>query len=133
MGATFRQISRMKPFLPLAALLIWATGCAHSEPRADFLRIISRPQVALAPQAGEPVVTNELTQIHFSFAADAQDRVPGILFKTSGSPGRRPVVIALHGTGGNKEGMTALCRKLAERGFIAVAIDAPYHGERKTG
>jgi hypothetical protein len=29
--------------------------------------------------------------------------------------------------------MAALCRKLAGRDFIAVAIDAPYHGGRKSG
>jgi len=40
------------------------------------------------------------------------------------------VVIALHGTGGNKNNMTALCRKLAEAGFIAVAMDGRHHGER---
>jgi hypothetical protein len=43
------------------------------------------------------------------------------------------VVIALHGTGGSKGNMAALCRKLADAGFIAVAIDGRYHGERKTG
>ena len=123
----------MKRFLPLAALLLWVTGCAHVEPRADFLRVIERPRVALAPQVGELPPTNALAQFHFSFAADAQNRVPGILIKATGSQGHRPVVIALHGTGGSKANMAALCRKLAERGFIAVAIDGRYHGERKSG
>jgi len=123
----------MKHLVPLAALLISVTGCTHLEPRADFHRIIDHPRVALAPQTGEIMATNDLAQIKFSFAPDAQSRVPGILFKSPGSQGRRPVVITLHGTGGNKEGMTPLCRKLVERGFIAVAIDARYHGERKTG
>ena len=123
----------MKPLLPLLALLIWVTGCAHPRTRADFLRLIDHPRVALAPQAGQIMATNDLAQIKFSFASDAQDRVPGILFKSPSAQGRRPVVIALHGTGGTKEGMTALCRRLVERGFIAVAIDARYHGERKSG
>lgn len=77
--------------------------------------------------------TNGLAQFHFSFAADASNRVPGILMKLENSQGRLPVVIALHGTGGSMVNMAALCRKLAERGFIAVAIDAPYHGGRKSG
>ena len=124
----------MKHLLPLALLLLWVTGCAHtSSPRADFLKLIDRPHVALAPQVGELPPTNGLAQFHFSFAADAQNRVPGILIKATGSQGHRPVVIALHGTGGSKANMAALCRKLAERGFIAVAIDGRYHGERKTG
>ena len=132
-AAVFGQTNRMKHFLPLAALLLWVTGCAHVQPRADFLRVIGHPRVALAPQVEELPATNGLVQFHFTFSADAQNRVPGILFKSAGSQGRRPVVIALHGTGGNKEGMTALCNKFAERGFIAVAIDGRYHGERKTG
>ncbi|MBW8864864.1 MAG: acetylxylan esterase [Verrucomicrobia bacterium] len=123
----------MKHLVPLAALLISVTGCTHLEPRADFHRIIDHPRVALAPLAGDIMATNDLAQVKFSFASDGQSRVPGILFKSPGSRGRRPVVITLHGTGGNKEGMTPLCRKLVERGFIAVAIDARYHGERKTG
>jgi dienelactone hydrolase len=123
----------MKPFLPLLALLLWATGCSHvNHPRADFLRVVEHPRVALAPQV-EPIPnTNGLAQFHFSFMSDARDRVPGILFEQKNSPGRHPVVIAMHGTGGSTANMAALCRKLAERGFIAVAIDGRYHGERKS-
>jgi dienelactone hydrolase len=123
----------MKHFLPLAALLIWATGCAHMDPRADFLRVVDRPRVALAPEVDALPATNGITQIHFTFSSDASNRVPGILLKSEKVSGRRPVVIALHGTGGSKQNLLAFCRKLAERGFIAVAIDGRYHGERKSG
>jgi len=130
----FLQKKRMKPFLFVATLLaLVGTGCTHMDSRADLHRIIDHPRVALTPQVGEWRATNDLAQIRFSFASDAHDRVPGILFKSPDSHGRRPVVIAMHGTSGNKEGMTPLCRKLVERGFIAVAIDGRYHGERKTG
>jgi dienelactone hydrolase len=50
--------------------------------------------------------------------------------KKADARGRRPVVIALHGTGGNKEGMLSWLRQLADKGFVAVAIDGRYHGER---
>jgi dienelactone hydrolase len=113
---------------------VLAAGCAHvPNPRADFLKLIDRPRVALAPQVEKMPGTNGIAEFHFTFAADATDRVPGILMKPANSQGCLPVVIALHGTGGSKGNMAALCRKLAGRGFIAVAIDAPYHGERKTG
>ena len=117
------------------AALCWLTaGCAHtSNPRADFIKLIGRPRVPLTAQVQELPATNGLAQLHFSFAADASNRVPGILIKAADSSGRRPVVIALHGTGGSKANMLALGRKLAERGFIAVAIDGRYHGERKSG
>ena len=125
----------MKPFIVLAAFLALVTGCAHisAGPRADFSRLVNRPSVALAPQVGATVITNGLALYHFSFSSDADDRVPGILIEPLNFTGRRPVVITMHGTGGDKEGMIPLCRKLAERGFIAVAIDGRYHGERKSG
>lgn len=110
------------------------TGCAHvSNPRADFLKLVDRPRVARSPQVEPLPATNGIMQFHFSFASDATQRVPGLLLESTNFSGRRPVVIALHGTGGSKANMIALCRKLAERGFIAVAIDGRYHGERKAG
>ncbi|HXE42338.1 MAG TPA: acetylxylan esterase, partial [Candidatus Baltobacteraceae bacterium] len=124
----------MKRLIPLAILLLWCAGCAHTDSRADFLKLISHPSVALAPQVEEMPATNGLAQFHFSFASDTNDRVPGILIRPENTQGKLPVVIALHGTGGSKANMLALCRKLATNGFIAVAIDGRYHGERtKTG
>jgi dienelactone hydrolase len=98
--------------------------------RAQFLRLIDRARAPLAAEAQELGVTDGLAQTHFTFAADAEQRVPGILVKQTKSSGRRPVVVALHGTGGNKEGQLALLKELAGLGFIAVAIDGRYHGER---
>jgi dienelactone hydrolase len=122
------------PLLVAVVLGGLATGCAHtSSPRADFLKLIDRPRVALSPQVQDLPGTNGIVEFHFSFAADASNRVPGILMKAADSRGARPVVIALHGTGGTKANMLALCRKLATNGFVAVAIDGRYHGERKSG
>ena len=56
--------------------------------------------------------------------------MPGILIKSSTSTGRRPVVIALHGTGGNKESQRAYLSELARAGFVGIAIDGRYHGAR---
>lgn len=125
---------RLKSFFKLTAgvlAICLATGCTHvSNPRADFLKTINRPPVPLAAEVDALPATSGIVQYHFSFATDASQRVPGILMKLADSQGRRPVVIALHGTGGSKQNMLALCRKLAANGFIAVAIDGRYHGER---
>jgi dienelactone hydrolase len=109
----------------LAATTIHAT-----DSRVDFLKLIKHPRVPLDARIEQLPSTNGLEQFHFSFAADAEQRVPGVLVKAETSKGRRPVVIALHGTGGSKQNMLSLCRKLADKGFIAVAIDGRYHGER---
>ncbi len=88
--------------------------------KAAFLKLIDRPKVPLAPQVSGD---------SFSYAADAAQRVPGILVHPAGA-GRHPVVIVLHGTGGTKEGELPVLRQLAEKGFLAVAIDGRYHGAR---
>ena len=121
-------------------ILVWILAqsfafAADAAPtRAAFLKIIDRPRVALAAEAKAVGETNGLAYFHFTYASDAEQRVPGLLVKQSKGAGRRPVVIAAHGTGGNKEGNLGLMRTLAEKGFVAVAIDARYAGERiKTG
>ena len=98
--------------------------------RESFLKLIDRPRVPLAAEERQLGEQEGLAQSHFTFAADAEQRVPGIFVKQSKLTGRRPVVIVLHGTGGNKESQLVLLKELAQRGFIGVAIDGRYHGER---
>jgi predicted esterase len=119
------------PYLSiLIALCLTVTSVRAANSRQDFLKLINRPRVPLNPKVEELPGTNGLARYHFSFDSDAQQRVPGFLIKSTDSHGRRPVVIALHGTGGSKTNMLSMCRELAKRGFIAVAIDGRYHGER---
>jgi len=99
--------------------------------RAAFLKLIDRPRVPLAAEA-KTRADGDLAVEDVSFAAQAGDRVPALLFRRPDASGRRPVVIVLHGTGGNKEGLAGRLRDLAKRGFIAVAIDGRYHGARAT-
>eukprot|EP01035_Chromulina_nebulosa_P057707 gene57707-79066_t len=103
--------------------------------RAAFLALIARPAVALAPQLQSPVEKDGRLHLAFSYAADADQRVPAILVKPAAAPKpsaspRRPVVISLHGTGGNKEGQVKLLTQFADAGFVGVSIDGRYHGAR---
>lgn len=119
-----------------------AAPFAAADTRADFLKLIDRPRVALAPELREAPAPAGLTRLDFTYASDATNRVPGILLKikpslpapaTDATPaptGRRPVVIVLHGTGGTKESELPFLTSLAHAGFIAVAIDGRYHGAR---
>jgi len=124
----------VKRFISLLAAATWlcaVTFTYAADGRADFLKLIERPRVRLSPAVEAWPATNGIAQFHFSFASEREQRVPGVLLKAKGSRGRRPVVIALHGTGGSKQNMLSLCRKLATNGFVAVAIDGRYHGERR--
>ncbi len=98
--------------------------------RAAFLKLIDRPHVPLVVEQKKLTEADGLELWHFTFTADASQRVPGILVKATTSSGKRPVVISLHGTGGTKESQLELLKQLAKLGFIGVAIDGRYHGER---
>jgi len=123
-------MKRISPAVIVAWCLLVSACAQAADPRADFLKLVHHAKVPLAAMVQELPATNGLAQFHFSFASDTGQRVPGILLKQEFSHGRRPVVIALHGTGGSKQNVLSLCRKLADEGFIAVAIDGRYHGER---
>jgi dienelactone hydrolase len=110
-------------------MLIAAAQLAAADARANFLKMIERPRVAPAPEVKELPAADGLYKIHFTIASEAGERVPGILARRAGT-GRRPAVIALHGTGGTKEGFAKLLDELADKGFTAIAIDGRYHGER---
>jgi dienelactone hydrolase len=107
-----------------------ADGAADT--RAAILAVIERPRVAAQPELAEMPALDGLRRQHLWFQSDATQRVPGylVLPDPKAFKGRRPVVIALHGTGGNKDNMATFLTLAAHAGFIGVAIDAPFHGER---
>jgi len=102
--------------------------------RAAYLALIDRPRVALKPELEALPAVEGLRKFHLWFSSDATERVPGYVLLPDSKlfEGRRPVVIVLHGTGGTKdEGQIAtLALKAAKAGFIGVAIDGRFHGER---
>jgi len=113
------------------SLAAFADGSA-ADTRAAFLRVIDRPRVALKPELAEMAPVEGLKKTHLWFSSDATERVPGYLLLPDPAKfkGRRPVVIALHGTGGTKEQVAATVLKAVQAGFIGVAIDGRFHGER---
>jgi dienelactone hydrolase len=108
------------------------TSDQRARTRADFLRLIDRPRVPAAPAISALPRVGPFEQERFEFASEANERVPGLIVKPAGTA-RRATVIVLHGTGGQKEDMVPLLASLAERGFLAVAIDGRFHGERGVG
>ncbi|HEX4794076.1 MAG TPA: acetylxylan esterase, partial [Humisphaera sp.] len=123
--------NRAAVWLALVGAIALSSGFARAgDSRSDFLKLIDRPRVPLAAEVTPLPAHGDLSEFHFTYAAEAGQRVPGILVKRTDSVGRRPVVIALHGTGGNKSNELSLLRELAGKGFVAVAIDGRYHGER---
>src|SRR5882757_9969404 len=122
----------MRTSIALAVTLLMAAGAQAQSSRETFLKLIDRPRVALAPEVGQPSASDGFEQLRFTYASEAGQRVPGILIrpKSARAAAKAPVVIALHGTGGTKEGEIPLLKELASKGFLAVAIDGRYHGER---
>ena len=106
-----------------------AVAAPGPAPRADFLRLIDRPRVALDATASAPAREDALVRIDFSYQTEAGQRVPGILIEPAMAAGRRPAVIALHGTGGRKENELPLLRELAHLGFVAVATCCSQQGQ----
>ena len=126
--------------LTLAAFaLIIACAVHAADSRTAFLKLLDRPRVPIAAETGPPAAQDGLVEIRFSYATEAGQRVPGILIKAvpseaaTPSSAPRPAVIVLHGTGGNKEAGRALLIDYARAGFVGVAIDGRYHGERAQG
>ncbi|MBI3875315.1 MAG: acetylxylan esterase [Verrucomicrobia bacterium] len=135
MNTKFSRLTALRvAFAICTCLLVLPRSFAASpaETRAAFLKILDRPRVALKAEASATGETNGLAYFHFTYASDADSRVPGLLVKTANVSTRRPVVIVAHGTGGSKESQLAYLRRFANAGFVAVAIDGRYAGERIT-
>jgi dienelactone hydrolase len=110
------------------------------EVKEAFLKLLDRPKVPLDIVMESQKTADGLTTERLSFASEKKadgsiERVPVLVIRPESQDGDkpRPAVIALHGTGGNKDGMRSWLVDLAKRGMIGVAIDARYHGARAGG
>ena len=133
--------------LSFALLLIFPVVLRSAEPaypapdevRAAFLKQLDRPKMPLDVKSHENRLDPDgLLTERLSFASEkkadgSMERVPVLIVRPGQGGGKRPAVIVLHGTGGNKEGMRTWLVQAAKAGMVGVAIDARYHGERSGG
>ena len=87
-------------FLLVPAFVDAQTLAPDATPKA-FLQVIDRPRAGLTPSQNIQREVNGIQHWHFTYAADEAQRVSGLLTKATNVSGKRPVVIALHGTGGS--------------------------------
>lgn len=102
--------------------------------RSDFKTLLQRPLVDPKPSIQSYTTDSVLIEKGF-FYSEATEKVPILIYKpVSKLKSKLPVVICLHGTGGSKDAasITNLLYRFSTLGFIAVGIDARYHGERKS-
>ncbi|MDO8540987.1 MAG: acetylxylan esterase [Opitutaceae bacterium] len=126
------QDSRYHPTTGSADELARWLGPLVQSPREAFLKLLDRERVPVDFQAGAATEADGIKRVSFTYMAEPGQRVPGLWYQPAAAPARLPVVIILHGTGGNKEGMKPHLETYARAGFAAIAIDGRYHGGRST-
>lgn len=102
--------------------------------RNDFKAVLQRP-VAEPKAFFQSMISDSILIEKGFFYSEATEKVPVLIYKpVSMQTTKLPVVICLHGTGGSKNGaeIKNLLSRFSKLGFMAVAIDARYHGERIT-
>src|SRR4051812_45686420 len=119
------------PALGVSVILGMLAVC-RADSKADFLKLIEKPRAAsLAAQVEQSPADEGFVQYHFSFNSEPNERITGILIKPAATtPAKRPAIVMLHGTGGTKMDELPMVKRLAQRGFVGIAIDGRYHGER---
>ena len=73
----------------------------------------------------------DMTTYKLTIHSTNQQLVPTLLSIPRKKGGPFPVIILLHGYGGDKEGAMEVAGPLAQYGYACAAIDAQYHGERQ--
>src|SRR5206468_2109519 len=109
-----------------------AQGPKPSEIRSRFHALLDRKRVPLS-QSIKSQNNGSLITVRGTFQSDEQETVPFVIIRPTSAANKLPAVILLHGTGGSKAGMEPLAKELAQIGFLAMAIDARFHGERLPG
>ena len=124
---------------PLAQSTHHSVPMPPTDVKTAFLKMLDRPQVPLDIKTHETKPAHRgVVSERLDFAVEAHpdgttERVPALVVRPEGMTGRLPAVLVLHGTGGRKEGSWQWLEQLAHRGFVAIAIDGRYHGDRAEG
>jgi dienelactone hydrolase len=102
---------------------------------AEFKALLQRPAVDFNPEFQSTPTDSVLIEKGFIYS-QKNEKIPVLIYKpVSTKVTSFPAVICLHGTGGNKdqEDIRDLLYRFTRKGFMGVAIDARYHGERIAG
>ncbi len=120
LGAWKRQRERVK------AIVLNALGDLPPRPQPPKVRTVATQK------------KDGYTVEKFVFHNGAESDAPGYLAIPDGRQGRRPAVLALHGHGSSKENIFGVdpssqdvAGLLARRGYVVLAIDSYFNGERK--
>ena len=100
--------------------------------RNDFRALLQRTTVAPRPSIQSFLTDSVLIEKGY-FYSEAEEKVPLLIYKpVSNKIEKLPVVICLHGTNGNKDMAVIknLLYRFSKLGFMAVAIDGRYFGDR---
>lgn len=136
-----RPVSRLAAFFVLTAALLGAAACRSqaempASVRDEFRKLVQtgRKLVDLNPRliSRSNVGTVVTERVKFT-TEEGQDAV-ALIFRPK-EDAKYPAVIAQHFLGGSKDHLlfAAMLNGLAQRGFLAVAIDGRYRGERQNG
>ena len=100
----------------------------------DFITLLKRPLTN--PRPFTQIIATDSVRIEKGyFYSEETEKVPLLIYKpVSGNKKTFPVIICLHGTGGSKDNkdIKDMLFRFSRLGFMAVAIDARFHGERIT-
>ncbi|GAB2275703.1 hypothetical protein Dimus_010457 [Dionaea muscipula] len=89
--------------------------------------------IASCPKENIPNLKDLLVEenLYLHTEASEQGRMPVLILSLKDSSnGKRPAIVFLHSTHKCKEWLRPLLEAYASRGYVAIAIDSRYHGER---
>jgi poly(3-hydroxybutyrate) depolymerase len=127
-----------------AIVAVWAiavTGCGVSASSAslqeDYRRVFTagRTRAALKPESLKRETRDGKVIERVAFESEPGERVVAVVVKPETATGRLPAIVVQHWLGGSKDEflLQALLWQFATRGYLAVAIDGRYRGERANG
>lgn len=130
---TGRNFCLFFPYILLMHGHILLAQDSPAQVRQDFYHLLERAHVPFGASFQTTVTDSVRIEKGFIYS-EAGEQVPILIYKPVNA-GTYPVVICLHGTGGNKEDpyIDRMMYALTKMGFMGVAIDARYHGARVPG